>query len=125
MKLFGIDSKKKKKNDIHIHVPEGAVNKDGPSAGITITTTLVSLFTNKKVSKDIAMTGEITLRGKVLIIGGIKEKVISAFRGGVNEIFIPKSDERFLKDVPPEVRNKIKFHLVENYSEIYNEIFKR
>lgn len=122
---YGLKDFDFKKKDIHIHVPQGGIPKDGPSAGVTLTTAIISCLTNRSVPANIAMTGEITLRGKVLIIGGIKEKVISAFRGGINEIFIPKSDERFLKDVPPEVRNKIKFHLVENYSEIYNEIFKR
>ncbi len=122
---YGLKSFDFKKKDIHIHVPQGGIPKDGPSAGVTLTTAVISALTKQSVPANIAMTGEITLRGKVLIIGGIKEKVISAFRGGVNEIFIPKSDERFLKDVPEEVKSKIKFHLVENYSEIYNAIFKK
>ena len=122
---YGLKNFNFKNKDIHIHVPQGGVPKDGPSAGVTLTTAIISSLTKHSVPSHIAMTGEITLRGKVLIIGGIKEKVISAFRGGVNEIFIPKSDERFLKDVPEEVRSKIKFHLVEQYSEIYNTIFKK
>lgn len=122
---YGLKNFDFKKKDIHIHVPQGGIPKDGPSAGVTLTTAVISALTKQSVPANIAMTGEITLRGKVLIIGGIKEKVISAFRGGVNEIFIPKSDERFLKDVPEEVKSKIKFHLVENYSEIYNTIFKK
>lgn len=122
---YGLKNFDFKKKDIHIHVPQGGIPKDGPSAGVTLTTAVISALTKQSVPANIAMTGEITLRGKVLIIGGIKEKVISAFRGGVNEIFIPKSDERFLKDVPEEVKSKIKFHLVENYSEIYNAIFKK
>lgn len=122
---YGLKNFDFKKKDIHIHVPQGGIPKDGPSAGVTLTTAVISALTKQSVPANIAMTGEITLRGKVLIIGGIKEKVISAFRGGVNEIFIPKSDERFLKDVPEEVKSKIKFHLVENYSEIYNAIFQK
>ena len=122
---YGLKNFDFKKKDIHIHVPQGGVPKDGPSAGVTLTTAVISALTKHSVPANIAMTGEITLRGKVLIIGGIKEKVISAFRGGANEIFIPKADERFLKDVPEEVRSKIKFHLVEKYSEIYNAIFAK
>ena len=123
MELFGIDSKIFEKNDIHIHVPEGAVNKDGPSAGITITTTLVSLFTNKKVSKDIAMTGEITLRGKVLGIGGLKEKVIGAHRAGIKTIYIPKENEKDLDEIPNEVKKDIHFILVNEYEDVFNSIF--
>ncbi len=123
MELFGIDSKVFEKNDIHIHVPEGAVNKDGPSAGITITTTLVSLFTNKKVDKSIAMTGEITLRGKVLGIGGLKEKVIGAHRAGIKIIYIPRENERDLDEIPEEVRKDIKFITVDKYEDVFNSIF--
>lgn len=122
---FGLKNIDFSKIDIHIHVPSGGIPKDGPSAGVALTTAIISALSKKIVPSTISMTGEITLRGKVLIIGGIKEKVISAFRGGVNEIFIPKSDERYLDDVPQEVRDKIKFHLVEHYDEIFNSIFKR
>ena len=123
MELFGIDSKVFEKNDIHIHVPEGAVNKDGPSAGITITTTLVSLFTNKKVDKSIAMTGEITLRGRVLGIGGLKEKVIGAHRAGIKTIYIPSENEKDLDEIPEEVRKDIKFITVDKYVDVFNSIF--
>ena len=123
MELFGIDSKVFEKNDIHIHVPEGAVNKDGPSAGITITTTLVSLFTDKKVDKSIAMTGEITLRGKVLGIGGLKEKVIGAHRAGIKTIYIPKENEKDLDEIPEEVKKDIKFITVNKYEDVFNSIF--
>lgn len=123
MELFGIDSKIFEKNDIHIHVPEGAVNKDGPSAGITITTTLVSLFTNKKVDKSIAMTGEITLRGKVLGIGGLKEKVIGAHRGGIKTIYIPKENEKDLDEIPEEVKKDIHFITIDKYEDVFNSIF--
>ncbi len=121
---FGIDPELFKNNDIHIHVPAGGIPKDGPSAGVTLTTALISSLTNTPVSTKISMTGEITLRGKVGIIGGVKEKVISAFRAGVNEIFLPIDDERFLEDVPNEIKDQITFHLVETYDDIYNIIFK-
>ena len=122
---FGIDSTIFEKNDIHIHVPEGAVNKDGPSAGITITTTLISLFTNKKVPKSIAMTGEITLRGRVLAIGGLKEKVIGAHRGGIKTIYVPEENEKDLDDIPDEIKKDIRFIFVNNYSELFESIFKK
>ena len=111
--------------DIHIHFPEGAISKDGPSAGITITTALISLMTNTKVSQEIAMTGEITLRGRVLAIGGLKEKVIGAHRNGVRKIFIPKENEKDLDDIPEDIKKVVKFILVDNYEEIYKKIFKR
>ncbi len=123
MDKFGIDSKMFDEHDIHVHVPEGAVNKDGPSAGITITTTLISLFTNKKVSRKVAMTGEITLRGRVLGIGGLKEKVIGAHRAGIKTIFIPKENEKDLDEIPKEVKKDIKFKVVSNYNEIYKKLF--
>ena len=123
MDLFKIDSKIFEKNDIHIHVPEGAVNKDGPSAGVTITTTLISLFTNKKVSSDVAMTGEITLRGRVLPIGGLKEKVIGAHRANIKKVFIPKENERDLDEIPENIKNDIQFIIVKDYLEIYKELF--
>ena len=123
MELFGIDSKVFEKNDIHIHVPEGAVNKDGPSAGITITTTLVSLFTNKKVDKSIAMTGEITLRGRVLGIGGLKEKVIGAHRAGIKTIYIPLENEKDLDEIPLEIKKDIRFITVDKYVDVFNSIF--
>ena len=111
-------------NDIHIHVPEGAVNKDGPSAGVTVTTTLISLFTKKKVPKTIAMTGEITLRGRVLGIGGLKEKVIGAHRAGIKTIFIPKENEKDLDEIPKEVKKDINFITVNNYNDIFKVIFQ-
>ncbi len=123
MELFKIDSKIFEENDIHIHVPEGAVNKDGPSAGVTITTTLISLFTNKQVNADIAMTGEITLRGRVLPIGGLKEKVIGAHRANIKRVFIPKENERDLDEIPENIKNDIKFIIVKDYLDIYKELF--
>ncbi len=121
---FGLEKFDFKNSDIHIHVPQGGIPKDGPSAGVTLTTAIISSLSDRSIPANIAMTGEITLRGRVLIIGGVKEKVISAFRGGINEIFLPIDDERFLKDIPIEVREKIKFHLVKTYPEIYSEILK-
>lgn len=124
MEKFSIKSELFEKNDIHIHVPEGAVNKDGPSAGITITTTLISLFTNKKVDKTVAMTGEITLRGRVLGIGGLKEKVIGAHRAGIRNILIPLENEKDLDDIPEDIRKDIKFKTVSNYFEVYDYLFR-
>lgn len=106
-----------KKSDFHIHVPDGATPKDGPSAGITIITALVSLLTGKPVRPHFSMTGEITLRGKVTAVGGIKEKVIAALRSGVKEIIMPKENEKDLEDIPDEVKRKLKFHFVERAGE--------
>ena len=122
---FGLKNFNFKDNDIHIHVPSGGIPKDGPSAGVTLTTAIISSLSGRSVKANIAMTGEITLRGKVLIIGGVKEKVISAYRGGVNEIFLPSDDERYLKDIPDDVHSKIKFYLVKSYPEIYENIFNK
>lgn len=122
---FGIDYSLFEKNDIHIHVPEGAVPKDGPSAGITLTTTLISLFTNTSIHTNVAMTGEMTLRGKVLAIGGLKEKVIGAHRNGIRTIFIPSSNEKDLDDIPLDIKREIKFILVDRYLDIHKVLFKK
>jgi ATP-dependent Lon protease len=106
------------KYDIHIHVPEGAIPKDGPSAGITMCSSLVSALTKRKVYRDIAMTGEITLRGRVLPIGGLKEKIIAAHRGGVKKILIPDENEKDLKDVPKTVTNQLEIVTVEHMDEV-------
>ena len=124
MESFGIDSKLLEENDIHVHVPEGAVNKDGPSAGVTMTTTLISLFKNHVVDKSVAMTGEITLRGRVLGIGGLKEKVIGAHRANIKKVFIPRENEKDLDDIPEEIKNDIEFIMVDNYMDIYQKLFQ-
>ncbi len=121
---FGIDASLLNENDIHIHAPEGAINKDGPSAGVTITTALISLFTNKSVNKDIAMTGEITLRGHVLGIGGLKEKIIGSHRAGIKKIFIPTENEKDLDEIPEEIKKEIRFISVRNYEEIFLSLFQ-
>lgn len=114
--------KKISESDIHIHVPEGAVPKDGPSAGITITTALASLLTNRKVSGNIAMTGEVSLRGNVMPIGGLKEKLMAAERAGVKKAFIPKDNIEDLKDIPEEIKEKIEVIPVTTVKEVLKEL---
>ncbi len=121
---FGIDYNKLIENDIHIHVPEGAIPKDGPSAGIALTTALISAFTNKTVPISIALTGEITLRGDVLAIGGLKEKSIGAYRNNINKIIIPYDNESDLDEIPKEITNEIKYIPVKTYDEVLKEVFK-
>mgnify|MGYP001188995293 FL=1 len=118
---LGIDSDFYEKYDIHIHVPEGAVPKDGPSAGITITTALVSALTGKPVRKEIGMTGEVTLRGRVLAIGGLKEKTLSAHRAGLTKIIFPKDNEKDLDDIPESVRDQLTLIPVSHVDEVLNE----
>lgn len=113
-----------KKVDIHLHFPEGAVPKDGPSAGITITTAIISVITNKKVRQDIAMTGEITITGDVLPVGGIKEKVIAAHRIGIREVILPFENEVDTKQLPNEILSDMKFKFVKHYDEILKIAFK-
>ncbi len=121
---LGIDINVFHENDIHIHVPEGAVPKDGPSAGVTITTAIVSALTNKKVDHHIGMTGEITLRGRVLPIGGLKEKSIAAHRSGLTTIMIPIDNERDLEDVPEDVKKNLEIIPVETVDEIISRVLK-
>ncbi len=122
---FGIADSFWEKHDIHVHVPAGGIPKDGPSAGITMVTALGSLITGIKVRNDLAMTGEITLRGNVLPVGGIKEKVLAALRAGVKEIILPERNEKDLIEVPPEVRSALKFHFVNRMDQVLDLALER
>ncbi len=114
---YGIEEDFYKKYDLHVHVPEGAVPKDGPSAGVTMFTSVMSVLLNKPVRKDVAMTGEITLRGKVLPVGGIKEKVLAAHRAGIRTILLPAENKADIDDIPQSVRKQLKFVLLEKADE--------
>ena len=118
---FDIDPKFFETHDIHIHVPEGAVPKDGPSAGVTLTTALVSALTNRKVHSDVAMTGEVTLRGNVLAIGGLREKSLAAHRVGIKKIIIPKSNIKYMDEIPETVKNEITYIPVEYVDQVIKE----
>jgi ATP-dependent Lon protease len=113
-----IDNELFEKLDIHIHVPEGAVPKDGPSAGVTIATALVSAFTNRPIRRDVAMTGEITLRGRVLPVGGVREKVLAARRAGIKTFVLPKKNERDLSEVPKKLRQDVQFVLADRAAQV-------
>ena len=115
---YGIDPEFYKTQDIHIHVPEGAVPKDGPSAGVTMATALVSALSGRKVRQDVAMTGEITLRGRVLPIGGVKEKLLAAYRAGLKVILLPKENQKDLEDVPAHVLSQFQIHLTEKIADV-------
>jgi ATP-dependent Lon protease len=121
---YGIDKKIFDDSDVHIHVPEGAIPKDGPSAGVTIATALISALTHRKVDHTIGMTGEITLRGRVLPIGGLKEKAIAAHRSGLKKILIPKINNRDVDDIPDDVKNHLDIVPVENIDEIITHILR-
>jgi ATP-dependent Lon protease len=111
-------------NDIHLHVPAGAIPKDGPSAGVTMYTALSSLFTGKPVRSDIAMTGEITLRGAVLPVGGIKEKVLAAKRAGISKVILPKKNENNLEDVPESIKEGMEFFLVDTMDSVIEKALR-
>lgn len=121
-KKFGINYETLENSDIHIHVPEGAIKKDGPSAGIAITTAIISAFTNLKIKNNISMTGEITLRGEVLPVGGLKEKVIGAKKAGVDKIILPSSNKKDIEELDKEIINNLKFIYVDNYLQVFENL---
>ncbi|QJC30204.1 endopeptidase La, partial [Enterobacteriaceae endosymbiont of Plateumaris sericea] len=128
--ILGINSRFYKKLDIHVHVPEGATPKDGPSAGIAMCIALISCLTNNPVKANIAMTGEITLRGQVLPIGGLKEKLLAAHRGGVHTVLIPEKNKRDLEDIPKNIITDLKIFPVKKIEEVWllalqNQIYNK
>jgi ATP-dependent Lon protease len=116
--LYGIDTAVFKESDLHVHVPQGAIPKDGPSAGVTMFTALTSLLTDTRVRGDVAMTGEITLRGMVLPVGGIKDKVLAAHRSGIKMILLPERNRKDLPDIPAAVRDELTIHFVSRMPEV-------
>jgi ATP-dependent Lon protease len=117
---LGIDSQMFSRNDFHIHIPEGAIPKDGPSAGVTIATSLISVCTDLKVKRDVAMTGEITLRGNVLPVGGVKEKVLAAQRAGVRKMILPLPNKKDMADIPSKIKKEMQFIFVESIHDVFN-----
>jgi ATP-dependent Lon protease len=122
---FGIHPTLFTKKDIHVHVPEGATPKDGPSAGIAMVTSIVSVLTGIPVKRDIAMTGEVTLRGRVLPIGGLKEKLLAALRGGIKTVLIPKDNEKDLEEIPDNVKRALKIITVAMVDEVLQHALVR
>ena len=116
--LLGLNREFYRNVDLHLHVPEGAIPKDGPSAGITMATALASALSKIPVRRDIAMTGEITLRGKVLAIGGLKEKLLAALRAGIFEIILPRANEKDIAELPDNIKNTMKLHFVDQMDEV-------
>jgi ATP-dependent Lon protease len=120
---YGIDSSFGSKKDIHIHFPEGAVPKDGPSAGIAITSAILSELSGRKIKRDVAMTGEITLTGKVLPIGGLKEKTMAAYKAGVKTVILPKANEKDISKLGKFIKEKLEFRYVSTYDEVVSSAF--
>ncbi len=121
---YGIDEERFENTDIHVHVPEGATPKDGPSAGITMATAILSAFTEKAVKKSVAMTGEITLRGKVLPIGGLKEKALAAYRQGIKDVIIPSANKKDVQEIPKEILKEINFITADSVEEVFKRAIK-
>ena len=121
---FGLKEDFSKKSEIHIHVPEGAIPKDGPSAGITMAIAIISAATGKKVRGDVAMTGEITLRGDILPIGGLKEKLLAAKRAGMNDVLVPIENMRDVTDISEEIKSGLNIHFIEHLTEAVEFAFR-
>ena len=121
--MYPVETRNLSKYDLHVHVPEGAVPKDGPSAGITIVTALTSLFTGKAVNPKVAMTGEISLRGNVMPIGGLPEKLMAAVRAGVKTVFIPEKNVEDLEDVADEVKKELEIKPVKKIKDVIDQVF--
>ena len=121
---FKIDYKIFEESDFHFHIEEGSTPKDGPSAGITIVTAILRLLKNKIISNKVSMTGEITLRGKILPVGGLKEKLISAVTNGIDTVYLPLDSSKDLAGLPSEVKDRLNIILVEDYEDVYKNLFK-
>ncbi len=115
---LGVDPDKIKSNGVHVHVPAGAIPKDGPSAGVTMTSAMASIYTGLPARSDIAMTGEVTLAGLVLPIGGMKEKVLAARRAGIHRVILPQGNKKDLRDIPDHVRQEMQFHFVDRVEQV-------
>ena len=120
---MGLDAAKITKTDLHIHVPAGAVPKDGPSAGVAISAALMSLFRNRAIHQEMAMTGEVTLTGRVLPVGGVREKVLAARRAGITTVLIPRHNEKDLVELPAEVKADVTFHSVDTLDDVMHLLF--
>jgi ATP-dependent Lon protease len=115
---LGVNEKEFKETDLHIHFPAGSVPKDGPSAGVAVTLAIASVLSRRKVRRDVAMTGEVTLRGKILEIGGVKEKTLAAYRAGLREVILPKGNFKDLRDIPEEIKQHMAFTFVSTMDEV-------
>ena len=124
-KALDIDPPRFGKTDLHIHVPAGAVPKDGPSAGVAIAAALMSLFRGKAIHQNLAMTGEVTLTGRVLPVGGVREKILAARRAGITIVLIPRHNEKDLVELPAEVKADVTFHLIDTLDDVVPRLFER